>query len=154
VLFESGLKLDVLSESWTEIFEIGATSDWNKTCGNSRRQGVALYWCCSLGVEPVDHDVLKQPPRKAKDPIITRQLIINVIISAAIIVSGTLWVFWREVLTLVINLLCRQSFIDPERRFMQKFLPALPMYTITRNPSTIPVCPRLYVCLSRSTPSV
>jgi len=51
----------------------------------------------SLGVEPVDHDVLKQPPRKAKDPIITRQLIINVIISAAIIVSGTLWVFWREV---------------------------------------------------------
>lgn len=154
MLFESGLKLDVLSESWTEIFEIGATSDWNKTCGNSRRQGVALYWCCSLGVEPVDHDVLKQPPRKAKDPIITRQLIINVIISAAIIVSGTLWVFWREVLTLVINLLCRQSFIDPERRFMQKFLPALPMYTITRNPSTIPVCPRLYVCLSRSTPSV
>lgn len=154
MLFESGLKLDVLSESWTEIFEIGATSDWNKTCGNSRRQGVALYWCCSLGVEPVDHDVLKQPPRKAKDPIITRSLIINVIISAAIIVSGTLWVFWREVLTLVINLLCRQSFIDPERRFMQKFLPALPMYTITRNPSTIPVCPRLYVCLSRSTPSV
>ena len=52
----------------------------------------------SLGVEPVDHDVLKQPPRKAKDPIITRQLIINVVISAAIIVSGTLWVFWREVL--------------------------------------------------------
>jgi len=46
----------------------------------------------------VDHDVLKQPPRKAKDPIITRQLIINVVISAAIIVSGTLWVFWREVL--------------------------------------------------------
>jgi len=52
---------------------------------------------CSLGVEPVDHDVLKQPPRKAKDPIISRQLIINVIISAAIIVSGTLWVFWHEV---------------------------------------------------------
>jgi len=51
----------------------------------------------SLGVEPVDHDVLKQPPRKTKDPIITRQLIISVIISAAIIVSGTLWVFWREV---------------------------------------------------------
>ena len=51
----------------------------------------------SLGVEPVDHDVIRQPPRKAKDPIITRHLIINVIISAMIIVSGTLWVFWREV---------------------------------------------------------
>ena len=58
---------------------------------------VALFVVHSLGVEPVDHDVLKQPPRKAKDPIISRQLIINVIISAAIIVSGTLWVFWREV---------------------------------------------------------
>ena len=45
----------------------------------------------------MDHDVIRQPPRKAKDPIITRHLIINVIISAMIIVSGTLWVFWREV---------------------------------------------------------
>lgn len=54
-------------------------------------------FCFSLGVEPVDHDVIRQPPRKAKDPIISRHLIINVIISAIIIVSGTLWVFWREV---------------------------------------------------------
>ena len=51
----------------------------------------------SLGVEPVDHDVIKQPPRHVGDPIITRQLIINVMSSALIIVSGTLWVFWREV---------------------------------------------------------
>ncbi|ELU14696.1 hypothetical protein CAPTEDRAFT_176941 [Capitella teleta] len=50
----------------------------------------------SLGVEPVDHDVIRKPPRRAKDPIITRPLLVNVIISAAIIVSGTLWVFWRE----------------------------------------------------------
>lgn len=52
---------------------------------------------CSLGVEPVDHDVIKKPPRKVKDPIITLDLITNVLISASIIVSGTLWVFWREV---------------------------------------------------------
>lgn len=51
----------------------------------------------SLGVEPVDHDVIKQPPRKTKDPIITRRLIVNVLLSAIIIVCGTLWVFWREV---------------------------------------------------------
>ncbi|KAL5021260.1 hypothetical protein ScPMuIL_000415 [Solemya velum] len=50
----------------------------------------------SLGVEPVDHDVIRKPPRKVKDPIITRDLIINTLISATIIVSGTLWVFWRE----------------------------------------------------------
>ncbi|XP_048748912.2 calcium-transporting ATPase type 2C member 1-like isoform X2 [Ostrea edulis] len=50
----------------------------------------------SLGVEPVDHDVIKKPPRKVKDPIITLNLIISILISAAIIVSGTLWVFWRE----------------------------------------------------------
>lgn len=51
----------------------------------------------SLGVEPVDHDVIKQPPRKVKDPIITQNLIISILISATIIVTGTLWVFWREV---------------------------------------------------------
>ena len=56
-----------------------------------------VFFVFSLGVEPVDHDVLKQPPRKAKDPIITRHLLLNVLISATIIVTGTLWVFWREV---------------------------------------------------------
>ncbi|KAK3086796.1 hypothetical protein FSP39_023594 [Pinctada imbricata] len=50
----------------------------------------------SLGVEPVDHDVIKKPPRKVKDPIITKDLIITILISASIIVTGTLWVFWRE----------------------------------------------------------
>lgn len=50
----------------------------------------------SLGVEPVDHDVLQQPPRKAKEQIISRQLLINVLISALIIVSGTFFVFYRE----------------------------------------------------------
>ncbi|ESO82696.1 hypothetical protein LOTGIDRAFT_211332 [Lottia gigantea] len=50
----------------------------------------------SLGVEPVDHDVIRQPPRKVRDPILTKQLIFNALLSAVIIVSGTLWVFWRE----------------------------------------------------------
>ncbi|KAJ8303395.1 hypothetical protein KUTeg_019791 [Tegillarca granosa] len=50
----------------------------------------------TLGVEPVDHDVIKKPPRRVKDPIITRELVMNILMSAAIIVTGTLWVFWRE----------------------------------------------------------
>lgn len=50
----------------------------------------------SLGVEPVDQDVLKQPPRNVKQPMITRALIVNVLLSASIIILGTLWVFQRE----------------------------------------------------------
>jgi Ca2+-transporting ATPase len=51
----------------------------------------------SLGVEPVDDDVLIQPPRNVKEPMITKDLIINVLMSAAIIVTGTLFVFIAEV---------------------------------------------------------
>ncbi|XP_076302469.1 calcium-transporting ATPase type 2C member 1-like [Lasioglossum baleicum] len=50
----------------------------------------------SLGVEPVDKDVLKQKPRNTKEPMITRYLIINVLLSATIIILGTLWVYNRE----------------------------------------------------------
>ncbi|XP_033323331.1 secretory pathway calcium atpase [Megalopta genalis] len=50
----------------------------------------------SLGVEPVDKDVLKQKPRNTKEPMITRHLIINVLLSAIIIILGTLWVYNRE----------------------------------------------------------
>ncbi|KAL1129418.1 hypothetical protein AAG570_013945 [Ranatra chinensis] len=50
----------------------------------------------SLGVEPVDKDVVKQGPRNVKQPMITRHLIFNVLLSASIIILGTLWVFKRE----------------------------------------------------------
>lgn len=50
----------------------------------------------SLGVEPVDEDVLKQKPRNVRQPMITKSVIINVILSASIIILGTLWVFQRE----------------------------------------------------------
>lgn len=50
----------------------------------------------SLGVEPVDPDVLRQPPRKVEEPIINRKLIINTVLSAFVIVIGTLFVFWKE----------------------------------------------------------
>uniref|UniRef100_A0A069DXQ9 Calcium-transporting ATPase n=1 Tax=Panstrongylus megistus TaxID=65343 RepID=A0A069DXQ9_9HEMI len=50
----------------------------------------------SLGVEPVDKDVVKQGPRNVKQPMITKHLIVNVLLSATIIILGTLWVFKRE----------------------------------------------------------
>ena len=54
---------------------------------------------CSLGVEPVDRDVMNKPPRNVKNPMITRVLILNVLLAASLIVTDTLWVFWREVRT-------------------------------------------------------
>ncbi|KAF7639066.1 Calcium-transporting ATPase [Meloidogyne graminicola] len=50
----------------------------------------------SLGVENVDSDIIKQPPRNVKEPLINRSLIINIISSATIIISGTLFVFYKE----------------------------------------------------------
>jgi len=50
----------------------------------------------SLGVEPVDPDVIRQPPRKVEEPIINRKLIATTLLSALIIVTGTLWIFWTE----------------------------------------------------------
>ncbi|RXN32315.1 calcium-transporting ATPase type 2C member 1 isoform X2 [Labeo rohita] len=50
----------------------------------------------SLGVEPVDRDVIRKPPRNVRDSIITRSLIVKVLVSSFIIVCGTLFVFWRE----------------------------------------------------------
>lgn len=47
----------------------------------------------SLGLEPVDHEVLKRPPRKQKEQILSKSLMMNVLLSAAIIIAGTLWVF-------------------------------------------------------------
>ncbi|TRY75311.1 hypothetical protein TCAL_01655 [Tigriopus californicus] len=47
----------------------------------------------SLGLEPADHEVLKRPPRKQREEILSRTLLINVLISASVIISGTLWVY-------------------------------------------------------------
>ncbi|VDL94041.1 unnamed protein product [Schistocephalus solidus] len=50
----------------------------------------------SLGVEPPDKEVVNQPPRRVQDPILDRRLLTNVLISALTIVSGTLFIFYRE----------------------------------------------------------
>ncbi|KAM9192336.1 calcium-transporting ATPase type 2C member 2 [Dugong dugon] len=51
----------------------------------------------SLGVEPVDKDTLAQPPRSIKDTILSRALILKILLSAAVIISGTLFIFWKEI---------------------------------------------------------
>uniref|UniRef100_A0AAY4A7A7 Calcium-transporting ATPase n=1 Tax=Denticeps clupeoides TaxID=299321 RepID=A0AAY4A7A7_9TELE len=57
----------------------------------------------SLGVEPVDQDIIRKPPRNVRDSIITRSLILKVLVSSFIIVCGTLFVFWRELRDSVIT---------------------------------------------------
>lgn len=52
----------------------------------------------SLGVEPLDPDIILQPPRDVKQSMITKDLIWNVLISSSIIIIGTLFVFIREVI--------------------------------------------------------
>uniref|UniRef100_A0A673KV84 Calcium-transporting ATPase n=1 Tax=Sinocyclocheilus rhinocerous TaxID=307959 RepID=A0A673KV84_9TELE len=56
-----------------------------------------LLFSLSLGVEPVDRDVIRKPPRNVRDSIITRSLIVKILVSSSFIVCGTLFVFWREV---------------------------------------------------------
>ena len=50
----------------------------------------------SLGVEPVDPSIIRKPPRKADEPIITTALLRRVLSAACIIVLGTLYVFVTE----------------------------------------------------------
>lgn len=50
----------------------------------------------SLGVEPVDRDVMKEGPRAKDANIITRPMIRKVLTSACFIVCGTLYVFYNE----------------------------------------------------------
>ncbi|XP_032179142.1 calcium-transporting ATPase type 2C member 2 isoform X2 [Mustela erminea] len=51
----------------------------------------------SLGVEPVDRDTLQQPPRDIKDTVLSGALILKTLLSAAVIISGTLFIFWKEI---------------------------------------------------------
>lgn len=50
----------------------------------------------SLGVEPVDHEVMNKPPRKRSDKILTSQVIKRLSGTALCIILGTLYVFVKE----------------------------------------------------------
>jgi P-type Ca2+ transporter type 2C len=55
-------------------------------------------------VEQVDADIISQPPRNVNEPLINKSLIVSIISSAAIIITGTLFVFYKEVSKKNINL--------------------------------------------------
>eukprot|EP00818_Percolomonas_sp_WS_P000559 CAMPEP_0117436276 /NCGR_PEP_ID=MMETSP0759-20121206/922_1 /TAXON_ID=63605 /ORGANISM="Percolomonas cosmopolitus, Strain WS" /LENGTH=966 /DNA_ID=CAMNT_0005227867 /DNA_START=239 /DNA_END=3140 /DNA_ORIENTATION=+ len=50
----------------------------------------------SLGVEPVDEEVMKCPPRDTKKPIISSRMIFSVLLNAVVMMIGTLYVFTSE----------------------------------------------------------
>ncbi|AMD21804.1 HFL052Wp [Eremothecium sinecaudum] len=50
----------------------------------------------SLGVEPVDQEVRRKPPRKRTDKILTTQVMKRLLINAAFIIVGTIYVFVKE----------------------------------------------------------
>ncbi len=50
----------------------------------------------SLGVEPLDRDVMKRPPRNPDEPVITRSMIFNIVSASAIMVLVTLMIFFWE----------------------------------------------------------
>ncbi|KAJ2240247.1 High affinity Ca2+/Mn2+ P-type ATPase-like protein, partial [Coemansia sp. RSA 454] len=55
-----------------------------------------LWITQSLGVEPVDPEVMKQPPRRRDADIITRQLVTRVFTAASFIVAGTMAIYVSE----------------------------------------------------------
>jgi len=48
----------------------------------------------SLGVDSIDHDVMRKPPRKEDEPIISRLILSRAAFSASIVVVGTLFVYY------------------------------------------------------------
>ena len=50
----------------------------------------------SLGVEPLDPDIIKRRPRDPKEPIVNRRMISNIALGAVIMIVGTLAVFFAE----------------------------------------------------------
>ncbi|KAJ3026442.1 UNVERIFIED_CONTAM: High affinity Ca2+/Mn2+ P-type ATPase-like protein [Siphonaria sp. JEL0065] len=52
----------------------------------------------SLGVELVDPNIMKKPPRSKGQPIITKSFIYRVLLSAFCIVTGTLYVYRNEIM--------------------------------------------------------
>lgn len=50
----------------------------------------------SLSVESVDPDIINQPPRDAKQSIINLDVMVNILLSSFIIISGTFFVFVTE----------------------------------------------------------
>jgi len=63
-------------------------------CGNSYRcEGPPSQ---SLGVDPADPAVMRRPPRRKDENIISQRLLARVLFSASMIVLGTLFIYMYE----------------------------------------------------------
>lgn len=51
----------------------------------------------TLGVEPVDPDIVHQPPRNPKDSVVSKRIITGVVLNALIMIIGTLFIYLREI---------------------------------------------------------
>ena len=51
----------------------------------------------SLGVEPVDDEIIKKKPRSVKEGMVNTRLVIQMVSAATFMVMGTLFIFWKEV---------------------------------------------------------
>ncbi|KRZ84706.1 Calcium-transporting ATPase type 2C member 1 [Trichinella sp. T8] len=47
----------------------------------------------SLGVEPVDKEIISQPPRNVQEPMLTKSVISSIVLSSLTIITGTMWIF-------------------------------------------------------------
>ena len=50
----------------------------------------------SLGVDPVNKDVMQKPPRPKNAPVLNRQLLTRILFSASMVVLGTLFIYAYE----------------------------------------------------------
>lgn len=50
----------------------------------------------SLGVEPVDPNVMKKPPRSRGDKILTQSVVSRVLTAACLVVMGTMAIYVSE----------------------------------------------------------
>ena len=50
----------------------------------------------SLGVEPLDRDAMRRPPRSPSEPVLTRETLVSIVTSAAVMVLGTLGTLYYE----------------------------------------------------------
>uniref|UniRef100_A0A8D2LFC0 Calcium-transporting ATPase n=1 Tax=Varanus komodoensis TaxID=61221 RepID=A0A8D2LFC0_VARKO len=88
--------LNAMQILWINIIMDGPPAQSHSICTN-KTMGLFLGLGNSLGVEPVDKDAIRQPPRKVTDTILSRSLVLKIFLSAAIIISGTIFVFWKEI---------------------------------------------------------
>ncbi|XP_043648487.1 calcium-transporting ATPase type 2C member 1 [Drosophila teissieri] len=93
MLMQSGVRVKMVTGDAQETaLAIGSSI----SLANTTRTWKRPTKCKIIRRQSTANDVLKQKPRNVKQPMITKSVVVNVLLSASIIVLGTLWVFQRE----------------------------------------------------------